>query len=506
MFGYLNLGNARMIAANEAQEASNVRVDRGFLEFAEWATSTPTAREVNVGSVITGGKVHRSLPYPDETGAIVWDYLAVTNDKLGIAVPVAVPIVAAIAHGSQPYPAGTYQWAMTLYNPVTGEESVPVLTADIVIGVNEVAQFSDIPSYATTYPKKTYIVWNIYRRPLGSGEYLLALTLPAFGAATDDVDDTVDTDLGEACDSFENNVLAVAKGMEYANEKLWIYDGKVLSFSKTSKPWAFPATFKFTWGDTITGVYAYNEYLVVTLESDKARIIYGDDEDNFAVKTVDAAIGIAPNCARVVAGMLLMAQQTNQVAVVAPEEKEPLIDGVTIFDGARPVNISNAIKSLFPRFGHFENLIDDAAEPKTGVVENRFYVLNVSDIVFPLATQADIPATPGHFSIIYDVLGKGFLTAVDGATTFSYRTKQFANPPRAKSLHRFSVDTEGPVTVEVYLNEELATTVSLNNATRKDDWFSVKPWRCDSFSIRFIGQAAAKVYGFALVDPPMAAG
>lgn len=503
MFGYLNLGNPKLIGNTEAQEAVNCRVDRGLLEFSTWPVSTHPARDVSLGSIIVNGRVYRSLPYPDETGPIVWDYNSVVGDVLGIAKPSSVPTVAAVAHGSQPYPPGTYQWAMTLYNHVTGEESIPAITGDIVIGVNEVAKFSAIPSYAATYPKKTGLVWRFYRRPLGGGEYLFAFDAPAYASASDDSDDVADIDLGEACDSFDNGTISTTDSMAWFSGKLWNAKFKALQFSRTDKPWAFPTTFQFTFGDVITGLYPFGEAMIVTLQSQKPRIIYGDDETNFSIKEMDAEIGLAPNGGRIVSGALLLPQQSFQNAIVDPPETTWAIDGVTIFDGARLVNISNKIRPLFPKFAYWQNSTDDSYEPQTGVVENRFYVLKVNTTDLPMATPSDIETD--HFEVVYDLHAKGFLTG-DDVQTFRYRTKEFSVPPKARYLKRLFVESQGQVMIEVYLNGVIATTLTFNNTTKTLNWFTTKPWRTDSFSLRFVGQPGAKVFSFGVVDPAISVG
>ncbi len=504
MFGYLNLGNPKLIGNTEAQEAVNCRVDRGLLEFATWPVSTHPARDVSLGSIIVNGRVYRSLPYPDDTGLIVWDYNSVVGDVLGIAKPSSVPTVAAVAHGSQPYPPGTYQWAMTLYNPITGEESIPAITGDILIGVNEVAKFSAIPSYASTYPKKTHLQWRLYRRPLGGGEYLLVpITIGAFSPWGDVEEDTADIDLGEACDSFDNGTISTTDSMAWFSGKLWNAEFKALQFSMTDKPWAFPTTFQFTFGDVITGLYPFGEAMIVTLQSQKPRIIYGDDETNFSIKEIDAEIGLAPNGGRIVSGALFLPQQSFQSVMVTPPEATWAIDGVTIFDGARPVNISNKIRALFPKFAYYPNSVDDTYEPQTGVVENRFYVLKINTTELPMATPADIETD--HFSVVYDIHAKGFLTG-DDVQTFRYRTKDFSVPPKARYLKRLFVESQGQVEVEVYLDGNLASTISFNNTTKTLNWFTTKPWRTDSFSLRFVGQPGAKVYSFGVVDPAIQVG
>jgi len=129
-FGYLNKGNATEIDANEAQEIHNCRIERGFLKFASFPVKTdqgmkaalPNFYQVEIDAL------------PGFRGLPKWrSSILAPLGVMGIDQPssamtgTGLPTIGTAAHASNPYPAGTYQYALTLYNPDTGEESVPAL-------------------------------------------------------------------------------------------------------------------------------------------------------------------------------------------------------------------------------------------------------------------------------------------------------------------------------------------------------------------------------------------
>ncbi|MBF0501487.1 MAG: hypothetical protein HQM09_15205 [Candidatus Riflebacteria bacterium] len=505
MFGYLNLGNPKLIGKFESQEAINCRVDQGRLEFAQWSTAA-NGREVSLSSLIVEGRVYDTGVYPLHD-VVRWNYSSVVGDKLGMAVPAQLPSIAADTYGFNPYPTGTYTYALTLYNPDTGEESSPA-TLTVTIASNQIAKFSNFPSYAAMYPKKINLVWRLYRRPLTAGVFQLVGSLGSAMAGISEYKDIIADDaIGESCASIGNLTLFetsadLATSIAWFDQRLWVATGSIVRFSKTDMPWAFPTINQFGFGDIVTGIIPFRETMIVTLASKKPRIIYGDDQSNFTEKELDAEIGVATNSGRIVAGNLLMAAIEDRMLLL-PTDTGKAIVSLDIFDGARPVNISSNVRGLFPKMAYADLTHGSVNEPRTGIVENRFYVLELNSTRLPMALQSEF--ITDSFFLIYDVYTKGFLRG-DSVATFRYRTREFSVPPKAKQLKTVFVETSGSVTVEIYLNNILATSMQFNNVVRKVNVFKVKPWGCDSFSFRFIGQPASMVYSYGVDDPLVAIG
>jgi|GEM_PF-2404995 len=513
MFGYLNLGNPKLIGNTEAQEAKNCRIDQGYLEYKRWSTSLAPSRSVNMGWLNGTVKCDGGYPflYPS---VLKWDRTGVTDDVLGIDLPATLPTVSAVAYvGTQPYPDGDYEYALTI-SASTGEESVPApLTVTITTGT--VATFANFPSYAAMYPKKTGLTWNVYRKPLGGSEYLLAFSIPASSATALWQDLTTDDSLGDICDSMDNGIIARTAGIAAIaefSEKLFVaeYTSGLLKFSRTEKPWAFPTTFQFKFDGAFSGLYPLGEALVITFTNRKPAILYGNDESNYDVKDVDFNNGSSGSSGRVISGSLIA------TTMIDNDTWDKVANGVHVYNGAVPMNVSSKISNLFPRFVYAYlsgGVYMESNETETGTEDNRFYIFKLNATDLPWMIANNIPADPtayqyvtlDTFLVVYDLYGKGFLMGDDTAT-FRYRTKEFAVPPKAGYLKRCFVESSGAVTVEVYLDGVLATTKDLNNTTKKQDDFYVKPWRADSFSFRFIGQPGAKVYSYGLSDPKIPVG
>jgi hypothetical protein len=279
--------------------------------------------------------------------------------------------------------------------------------------------------------------------------------------------------------------------------------GKTLSFSETDAPWEMPADYIIYFEDTITGVYPFNEAMIVTSRSD-SFVIYGNLPDNFVVKKLDASGFLGINSGRIIGGNLyLTLAESTQITTTGSNEA---ITGIAIFDGARPTKISSKIDSLFPRLGWLQLVspFGYTDEALTGTDQNRFLIVRYNDSPFgPTFVAGDAVAT---FSfLVLDTIGQGFMTA-DDSGAFAYRTREFPRPARAAYVRTCFVEFVGTLTVEVYMDGTLATTVTLTSTGRDTKWFNVKPYRFDYFSFRFTGASGTIVYAFGVTDPPTSVG
>ena len=539
MFGYLNLNNPTLIGPTEAQEAMNCRVDHGYLEFQEWAIDETINR---IGKDLAGRELYintASSPYPafPSPGFLYRRMSTVVDDCIGSPAPSYLtlapdpwnigsgagnhPRIYNNAAGAQYYPQGVYDYALTLYNPDTGEEGLAYSPITRTIGANEALDLSAFPASGVNFPAKTNLKWRLYRKPLGGSEYLRVMTLyntataanvtdfPAFTALAGPFQDRVDDeDLGEACEAFDNwipDVFPFARLFSIwtvHNEKLFFVQdiktvagpgssefsdkssgGYAIYFSKTGEFGAVPADNVFFFNSKPVGMFTLNEALVIVTE-EKIWILYGQDETDFQLKPVqDSKIGgIGGYSAAVLLDTLIFLGKN-------PDPLSPQADGNGIFAfiGNGIQRISYKVDTLFPiqpfNLGAGNPLFFGA-----GVHEDRFWIVRHS--------LAGV-----NRYLVFDWPAKGFLTGSVEPTTFSYRTKEVEDKlPINTRNKRFEVEGEGEFDVEYWGDNVLLSTEPFNVAGRQTAWFDVSPVQVRTFSLRFVGKPGAKIYGYQRVD------
>lgn len=505
MFGYLNLNDPTKIGDQESQEANNLRLDHGFLEYQQWPIDATIMREWKdlQGNIIrvtptTGignsGIVERILPAGADTIGILAPSL-----NMGWNYPTNPTMYnTAVETGPSYPPTKEFNYAITLYDPAAGEESAPFFVTGYTDGTYNLG-FKDFPGMGANYPRKTSLEWRIYRRPLGSSEYL-QLPHPAIQAVTNNstsyLDNFEDSALTLPLNTVDNEqyypAYYGARLLAVHNNRLWVPRpfvsigindsprGHLLYFSKTNVFGETPINNYFSFNSPIVALHSIDETLfVITKESIYA--IYGDDDSSFVVKEItNAGIGGLQFCNSAASGnkiIFISSSRANRNAGT----------GVHLIYGNSFDLISDKISPLFPVAAIIG--FDTSGANGAGVIENRFLILGYGRIIDQSSYQPK--------RLVYDSIANGFVTG-DSTTSFTYRSKEFGSPGWWVGARRMFVRGAGNFTVELYGDGEKIDEISFNISVtqpRTED-FTVPPFRCNYFSYRFIGQANAKIYEF----------
>jgi hypothetical protein len=512
MFGYLNLNDPTKIQNNEAQEAKNCRVDRGYLEYQAWSIDEKINREIKDFEgrrIYIDPSLHPSSSgaYPD-FGWLVRVLSGGAQDIVGVPAAQFIPgwaigttpSATAVAYGSQPYPVGTYEYAITLYDPTTFEESVAsILTR--AVGVNEVIEFAGFPAASglSVMAAKTGVQWRIYRRPIGGSEFLLTLsgaTLQAYAAnAGPHQDITADADLGVACDSFENNtpeILAANRRFRIIaehNSKLWFTrmvtptfepgslilagQDQVIYYSRTNKLGAIPEDNYFLFQDEIVNALTLSEAMVI-ITAGGVYVVYGQDENDFLGKRInDSGVGGVRFGAAVVG---------NNLYFLGSSAKAPTIGaGIYALAGNELRKMSGPIEPRFP-VTHYDLGAGKPSAFGAGAIEDRFFVVRHG-------------STSGNGFIVFDTQAPGFLEG-NSSGVFSWRSKEFGRPGPWDDMRRAFVRGIGQYRVELYGDGEKIDEIDFSHGAITTEDFTVPGTRHNYFSFRIIGQPGAKVYEF----------
>ncbi len=524
MFGYLNLGNPKRIGDTEAQEMKNCRIDQGYLEYATFATNQLNCRSVQLPNgktvVANGGewpKWSTGSATPVKFGLDKPD--SIVNDPNNPSTIISrLPTVAAAAYGSQPYAAGSYTYGVTLYDPATGEESMPALIP-LVIGANEVAEFTDFPAVNDIFPGRSGLQWRIYRMPIGGSELLLvndATVISANAAYAGPYQDTIeDYNLGQICDSEDNGVEALRSNgtsIIFFNDMLFIGGSDSgnrnrIRFSKQGEWWAFPPenelnmpTRGSSWA--FRGFAVLNETLVIFGDAG-ISVLYGDNVNNFALKPIEFEASGEE------AAIINSPKATGGLVFFPMFEAEPYyLNGVNLgdvyylkrymaFDGASIKNISGKIKNLTLAYAP----PPPSSWPITeqSVIENRFLAFKFYDIAATVAAAADPadvqPDEIVWLTLVLDTHVMGWSTA-DSSGKLYYRSKEFSQPREVQFHKRIWVEAQGEFTVEIYGDNRLVSSVLYNLTAKEMIYLNIKPRRYSSFSFRFIGEPGCKIYDY----------
>jgi hypothetical protein len=531
MFGYLNLNDPTKIGNNESQECKNVRLDRGYIElFNEFETNSNAMRvgldinnfELFVGALDstvaktaapTAGYLKRATS--STVGQVLGIYslgnINVANGDAYNLYPTATAVVASDTR----YSPGFVQYMITVYDPLTGEESAPT-PFGVTIAANEAVQFDDFPAIAGTALENrvklsTGAEYRVYRRAPGSAEFLRtslsASPVREPSAWTGDAgpfkDETYDYFLGEPCPTgsdfwgfsgltwhpsamMTSALFTIHSGRLWARQEndnrdseFWGDSGgvkRVLRYSDRNHVGQFNSGNWFGFNSEIVGLHSVNEALYVLCKED-LFVIYGDDETDFVVKQLtDSRLGCVGGFSSVAIGSAIFFLGSSK-------EDRDKADGVYSIIGSGVQRISFNVDSLFPLEEYSSGLFG------AGTVRDRF-------AVFRLDNDSDKEL------LVYDASANGFLLAEDNTTgdpdTFYYRSKEYGTPGKWDDMRRAFVRGCGDFKVELYYDmvkvDEIDFTLDPTIPETED--FTVPPYRGNYFSFRFIGQSNAKIYEF----------
>lgn len=532
-FGYLNLGNPKIIGDTESQEANNVSIESGFLEYKAYATNDLNNRKLTLpnGKITMLDKIQGQVKWKDsESGTLTAIGLdkpsAIVVDPSDPTTTISkVPTVATAAYGSNPYAAGTYIYGLTLYDPDTGEESTvsefTLTTVDHSVPGNEVVQFTNFPDVSTYFPARTNLQWRIYRMPLGGSEFLLVNTSTTISAnavyAGPYQDIIADEDLGIANDSYYDlpilrwserfNAIAVFNDHLFVggtSASTGIYK---IYFSRQGKWWAFPPENELNLdADKLTsqnfkGFCNLAETLLI-FGGNKSAVLYGDNADNFALKDID--FDISSNGEESWFSQNTMREANNMAVFSLDGYEDIVVEGTTqqivackrlaAFDGAKAKVISTKIKSLFDL-----PLDNEDSFAESSVLENRFYCVKYVDLEATLDQGIPIASITAsdyiYKTLVFDSYAFGWLTA-DSSGTFTYRTKEYSLPRQVLFHKRIWVEAEGDFVLQFLGDGNVVSSITLSLDSKQQLYLNIRPYRYQTFSFKFIGQSDCKIYDF----------
>ena len=536
MFGYLNLKDPTKIGNNEAQEANNVRMDDGFLEFAQFEidhTIGRRGRDINGNEIILTRQVENSdvAPAPIQFPGMVKRLTGNLSGWVGAPAPQTIagsprPSIAAVA-GVGGYPPGEYTYLVTIYDPDTGDEG-PAQQLTVTLAAGEVAEIRNLPAISDGFRfggesglwtginiwlDKPNSMYQIYRRPIGGSEFLrLTGTDPvlAAGSAYSGVavvkDETADADLGVPCptgfESVAGNDYFLTVGSagpgtfvdkntglihvhqnrlwiraDYPIDNLWTTAIPGIGQEKTTIIYSRPYLF----GEIeTTNFFSFSSEVVGMFTVDESLVVLCK-EDVFVIYGDDPTTFIVKQATSSGIGSVpgFAAARIGNALVFLGSDKtdREKANGVFVMLGGQISRLSFPIDSLFPLSAYSDSTYG------AGGQEDRFFVVRTS----------------GDW-IVYDTIAQGFLTASD-ATTFTYRSKEFGRPGAWDNMRRAFVRGQGDFTIELYYDGVLEDTIdfSLGDSPQTED-FTVPGLRSNYFSFRFIGQSNAKIYEFGRLE------
>lgn len=524
MFGYLNLNDPTKIGENESQEAKNLRLDRGYLEYQEFDIDETVNRldkdinnldifldssEIPAGSSVSPinqqGYLKRRLTAPraDIVGTPAVPTLAEYSGGVGADKP----DLSVVAHGSQIFPPGETDYVITIYNPETNEESEGARWVRTV-GLNQTVQFSDFPAmsagvplFPTIFAEKTQAEFRIYRRPAGGAEFLRTLsdvTISAYNSNPGPyLDVTPDSELGEPCPTFNPLVVApfyfpqdrLFSIFTVHNSRLWFKQdekrpaspgldsaGSVLYYSKPYIYGEIPIDNFFAFNSPIVSLHSIDEALVVVCK-ENVFVIYGDSDKDFVVKqATDSNIGGV--------GGFASASIGNALCFLASDKTDRSKgNGLFLTVGGLIRKVSFQVDKLFPVAPYESGVPFDVFG--AGSVDDRFFVVRYA----------------GGQRLVYDILSQGFLQGSDD-NTFSYRSKEFGRPGLWDDMRRAFVRGVGDFKLELYYDgiKEDEIEFSIPGTMPMTEDFTVPGLRANYFSYRFIGQQNAKIFEFGRLE------
>lgn len=519
-FNYVNQNNPINIGDFESQEMINCRIDHGFLEFCDYSVdeSLPCPnRVVN----LPNGKQIRIRPNTQnkwiDEGVIQWRdrnsqdesewvqpscYFEESESNAFLIETVAYNdrrLDEKAVESFRPTAAGTYYYAITLYDTRTFEESAPILKS-IDISENDISEENPIGIRFTVQPiprvSHPYYRIRFYRMPYGGSEYLLTFEHDAdYVSRWQKFDPTEDAYLGDLCDTEKDTLIPFGNtdndgdgnrdfrplSITLFDDKLWIggrakndrgVDYGMVYYSRTGNWTSFPAINFFTFPDPVVGISKFDQALIIM--TDKSLFYLYGEPDQYAVKEIDYKFnGIAQNSGQSLGNMAYF------LALKEHSDKDKAY-GVFAFNGSSVADISIKINREFPcQLTHFNWALD-----------NRFFISEKT------TESGDIRR------IIYDSMAQGFCFAEPQRTDFYYRTKEFSSLPNGKNfLKKVYIRAKGPFILYVVANgHKVITKVRLTSDKPFDHFYYVKPIRASTFSIVLQGWDGTEIYDWSMIE------
>jgi hypothetical protein len=538
MFGYLNLNDPTKIANTEAQEATNVRVDRGYLEFQMFAIDKYVNKRVidfsgrrifldntKLGSGFASREVNIEIPGEGRgfTHRVLNDDSIDIVGTLMIVAPIAEVVVNPSGDPSF-YPPGNYDFLVTLFDPATDEESRAEAYNLTILDGQQVefhetatAFMPDLTKPSRLSFNKAKLKWRIYRRPLSSDLFLLSKEVDAFPTPATVVDDVSDTNLGFAYSGIETYTPyeLSQQGKQHIitmhNGRLWYVQDflddaastygtlgsavcNVLRFSSLNRIGEIPINNYFAFNSKIVGVHSLNEYLVV-LCKEEVFLIYGNDETDFVVKQLtDSDIGCPGLQASVKVFDSLFFLGSNK-------GNRDTADGIYTIRNGQMSRISDAIEPLFKDNSISAYSYSALYNPPSH--RERNFGVGIFDARFFVACYVIPPFSSTRKFIVLDGKTGGFLLGEVGLIkNFYYRSKEYGRPGQWDNMRRAFVRGLGQFTIELYYDRVKVDTITFNitGSIPQTRDFTVPPFRGYYFSFRFIGNTETKIYEFGRLE------
>lgn len=275
----------QLIGINEAVVFNNIDTSSGVLKpvnkFAEvgltlkeYAFYFEAANEWVSSSSERFYVEFQDVLYYTELDALPRMYTGGTEYQLGITAPIAKPIIIKTATVGDF--SGTFRYAYTFYNSVTGAESTPIFSDELevenrYINITQMEISSD--------PQVTHK--NIYRIGEGITEFSLVARIDNSLASYSDTIHELNI-LGN--DLVSADYLPAPSGLKYlteAHNTLFGAIGDKLVFSLEGKPFAWPAFYFIDFPSTITGIKGITAGLVVFTKN-RAFLITGTSPESFS--------------------------------------------------------------------------------------------------------------------------------------------------------------------------------------------------------------------------------
>lgn len=498
VFSYLNENNPHLIGDGDAQEMINCRIDKGYIEFYRYDVDEETpipSRTLNLPNGRTMAITANNNMLWNGYGKVRWRKKGSSDTwtQPGVSYNaeesplVEVATVEDPENYFVPKAEGTYFYAVTLRDTVTGEESSPVFKSVLITNADVTNQSVIRFTFSVVQRiKNSRYTIAVYRMPFGGSEYLESFTQTAdIDEYVQKVDSTKEEYLGKMCNTEELTNIPYtmdANCIAMYADKFWIggkstnddgVDFGIVYFSRTGSWAEFPASFFFTFPDPVVGLTKSNEMLVVQTEK-QVFIIYGDSEDNFVQKEIEYKFnGIVTNSGQSI---------SNMAYFIALKDitKPDIATGIFSFNGSTVSNITQRICKEFDTVTNFKNW----------ATENRFYVFELKN-------------SEGHkFRMILDTIGSGFCKADSTMDTFRYRTKEFSTIPNGKGyIKKMFVRMKGSLNIYIIGDSrKQICKIRLYSDSVEDIYFYVNPRRFSTYSVIFEGYDGTEVYDWGVKE------
>ncbi len=510
-FGYINENNPVSIGDYEAQSMINARIDRGYLEYCDYAVDESVPVPNRVVHLPNGREIKICPPSGQDwisDGFVRWKKSGEEN-YYSPAVEITPDM---IAHGFNswilttavapttievylPQMAGEYFYCATITDNRTGVESSPYYFPSVNVTEEEAKQeetkvgirfqMVHVQGLDDNYTIK------VYRMPIGGNVWMFIFDHSGY-IVDDSIGETKfdpkpDEYLTESdmCETVSQTSIPFttnrARSISLFDDKLWIgmadtdesqqKDFGILYYSNTGKYAEFPATHFFTFPDPVVGITPYDQQLIVQTAK-QIYYIYGDP-DNYSMKLIDFKFnGIVRNSGQALGSYAYFLAVDDLL-------KPNYSRGLFMFNGSTVGEISQKINKQFPAYTTYRNW----------VLDNRFFI-------FELKNKDD-----NYIKVVYDTIGNGFCL-VNGEQKFYYRTKEYSTLPNGRSfMKKICVRAKGTFILYVVADGHKVITKHRRTSDKPvDHYLYVKPNRATSFSFVFEGHEGSEIYDWRVAE------